>query len=535
MVAEFFKITIQWIAIFIFFLLLVYAALQKPSEMQKHVIMLTIASILFISGYLIRIYAETMQAAMIGSTVTYMGQPFVMISAVMLIASFYGYRVPKWFFVFLCGLGGCVPLAVCTNPSHYLFYATAVFDTTAPYVPLITTHGPLYNVNLCFAFGCFVAYVVLILRGYRKVRSPIKRSLSLYSILMVVSGMLGYVVYFLKLTGGYDSTMLGMALGAVFLSVLFFRCRIFDIVDKAKDYALDISPDGLIVFDDSDSIIFKNAAAEKLMATLFPAEQIEALPSGESQLDLDKQHYAILVHTIASHGSYLGKSVEMHDISDSVNHQARLEEAVRRTTERLETVQRTIFGSMASIVEARSVETGDHIKRVSTYTEMIANSLRDIGLYRDILTDEYISTLVLSAPLHDIGKVSIPDAVLLKPGKLTAEEFEVIKTHALKGAEIIETTMNGLESEDYIAMASDIAKYHHERWDGTGYSCGLKGTEIPLSARIVALADCYDAMTSVRCYKDAFPDEKAMEIIRSESGTHFDPDIVEAFAICKKV
>lgn len=535
MTTEFFNSTVQWIAIGIFFFLLVYSTLQKPSEMQKHVTVLTIASILFLGGYLVRIESADIQTAMLGATISYMGQPFVMLSALMLIATFFGHKIPKSHFVLLACCAAAIPIVVYTNPHHYLFYATVDFDPDALHSPLITTHGPLYNVNLLLAFACFVAYIHIISSGYRKVKSPVRKRLSIYSILMVVSGVVGYLLYFLKLTNGYDTTMFGVSLGAVFLAVLFFRCRIFDIVDKAKDYALDSSDEGLVIFDDANAVIYENSTAASLMEHDIPQEYIDIIspfddsPAKTEIRDCDDRHYSVCVRPITKNGDYLGKSVEMHDISDSINHRALLEEAVRVTTERLETVQRTIFGSIASIVEARSLETGDHIMRVSKYTEMIAQALRNRGDYADVLTDEYINTLTLSAPLHDVGKISIPDAILLKPAKLTPEEFEVMKTHAAKGAEIIATTMEGLESEEYISMATDIARYHHERWDGNGYPAGLQGERIPLSARIVALADCYDAMTSERCYKEAFPNREAIAIIRQERGSHFDPKVVDAF------
>ncbi len=221
--------------------------------------------------------------------------------------------------------------------------------------------------------------------------------------------------------------------------------------------------------------------------------------------------------------------MEIHDITTTYNYRLGLEQAVRETTEHLSYIQRTIFASMASIVEARSLETGDHIRRVSEYTRIIAETLQQSGRYADILTDEYIQTLVLSAPMHDIGKISIRDAILLKPGKLDPDEFDEMKLHTVNGEKIIRATMTGLESESYIHMAAEIALYHHERWDGTGYPTGLSGEAIPLSARIVAVADCYDAITSQRCYKGPTPSPEALEILRFESGTHFDPLVVKAF------
>lgn len=184
---------------------------------------------------------------------------------------------------------------------------------------------------------------------------------------------------------------------------------------------------------------------------------------------------------------------------------------------------------MAEIVENRDDNTGGHIRRTAKYVECIARELKRQGIYRDVLTDRYMRNMVIAAPLHDIGKIHIPDAVLNKPGKLTEEEFEVMKTHAKAGQELLIRAKKELGESGYLNMAVEMAAYHHEWWNGKGYPYGISEEEIPLCARIMAVADVFDALTSKRCYKSAMPLEKAYAIIREESGTHFDPVVVEAF------
>jgi len=151
--------------------------------------------------------------------------------------------------------------------------------------------------------------------------------------------------------------------------------------------------------------------------------------------------------------------------------------------------------------------------------------------YKNYITKEYIDDIYLSSILHDIGKVGIPDSILLKPGKLTPKEFEVIKGHVLLGGDALNTVDSRIGSRSFLTIGKEIAYYHHEKWDGTGYPRGLKGDDIPLSARLVALADVYDAITTMRSYKDAYSHEEAKKIIIDERGRHFDPDIVDAFLI----
>ncbi|MDC7239938.1 MAG: 7TM diverse intracellular signaling domain-containing protein, partial [Spirochaetales bacterium] len=169
-----------------------------------------------------------------------------------------------------------------------------------------------------------------------------------------------------------------------------------------------------------------------------------------------------------------------------------------------------IIVGLANLAEFRDEDTGDHLHRISAYCEAIANELARLPKYSDYLTQEYIDDLSQSSILHDIGKVGIPDSILLKPGKLTEEEFEIMKLHTVKGAETIKNIENKMETDTFLTLGYRIAHYHHEKWDGTGYPEGLKGEVIPLSARIVAVADVYDALTSKRPYKEAFTHEKAL-------------------------
>lgn len=197
-------------------------------------------------------------------------------------------------------------------------------------------------------------------------------------------------------------------------------------------------------------------------------------------------------------------------------------------------IQQEVIISMANLIEGRDDNTGGHIKRTSQYVELVAKALKEEDIFTEILKGEYIENLCKAAPLHDIGKICISDAILKKPGKLTREEFDIMKQHAKKGGQVIRSTMSKIEKKEFIDIAFDIATYHHEKWDGQGYPEGLKGEAIPLSARIMAIADVFDALISKRCYKEAMSIEKAFRIIEESNGTHFDPRIVKVFINLRK-
>ncbi len=188
-----------------------------------------------------------------------------------------------------------------------------------------------------------------------------------------------------------------------------------------------------------------------------------------------------------------------------------------------------IIFSLAKLVESRDSETGAHLERMREYSRLLAEELSKTDRYRETVDADYVRTIFLTAPLHDIGKVGIPDQVLLKPGRLTAEEFEIMKQHTVIGSQTLEATIAAQPSAAYLLVARDIALTHHEKYDGSGYPQGLMGEEIPLCGRIVAVADVYDALTTKRVYKEAFSHSKAKEIITSGRGKDFDPDVVDAF------
>jgi putative two-component system response regulator len=196
----------------------------------------------------------------------------------------------------------------------------------------------------------------------------------------------------------------------------------------------------------------------------------------------------------------------------------------------LETRDMTIF-MLAKLAESRDPETGEHLERVRSYCRVIAKHLQDDPNLCPQVDDEYVGLIYQTSPLHDIGKVAIPDRILLKPGRLTAEEFEIMKTHTVHGAATIEAALEKYPGTPFLEMTRDIALGHHERYDGRGYPRGLAGEQIPLSARIMALADVYDALTSRRVYKEAYSHDRAKSMITAEAGTHFDQAMVKAFLV----
>lgn len=204
-------------------------------------------------------------------------------------------------------------------------------------------------------------------------------------------------------------------------------------------------------------------------------------------------------------------------------------ETIREQSRLMMDMQTNIIEELATLIEARDANTGEHVKNTKVYSVMVAKMLYMRRLHRDEVNKKFIADLGAAAPLHDIGKITIPDSVLLKRGKLSDFEYETMKNHTRFGGAIIRRIFKNVVDRDAVQMAVDVAQYHHERWDGRGYPVNLAGEEIPLAARILAVADCFDALVSERCYKPAVPRDDAFRMIREEAGTHFDPEIVEIF------
>lgn len=227
--------------------------------------------------------------------------------------------------------------------------------------------------------------------------------------------------------------------------------------------------------------------------------------------------------------------------SQLAHHKDELESEVDHKTlellehsERMLSIQNNTIMGMATLIENRDGETGEHIRRTSMYVELLAKAAQKDGYSTSILTDRYIELTVKAAPMHDIGKIAVPDHILKKPGRLTDEEFEIMKRHAAEGGRIVREVLENIEDDEYVSIASKMAEFHHEKWNGSGYPHGSQALEIPLCARIMAIADVFDALVSKRCYKRALSLDEAFDIIRESSGTHFDPDLVRIFLTIRK-
>ena len=201
---------------------------------------------------------------------------------------------------------------------------------------------------------------------------------------------------------------------------------------------------------------------------------------------------------------------------------------------RMENYNSEIVTSFATLVESRDSSTGSHVKRTKSYVKILLDEIKTNNLYSSIMTKDFEDKMMNAAPMHDIGKISIPDTILQKPGKLTDEEYSVMKKHSVLGGEIIQEIFKDMDDKEFLNIAYDVTRYHHEKWNGNGYPEGLVGKEIPFSARIMAIADVFDAISAKRCYRDAMPLDKCFAIIKEGKGVDFDPVLTDLFLNAKE-
>ena len=275
---------------------------------------------------------------------------------------------------------------------------------------------------------------------------------------------------------------------------------------------------------------FFGMADKNLLKTILTDEEAVSL-SARLELATPKRMFELFYHYVMPRLLCVGAIVVMASgitrrNNSMVNSLAELSERIRKEMEYKEKIQGHVTDALASVIENRDEGTGGHVARTKAYVGIIAHAMQKDPVFADKLPDEELERIVSAAPLHDVGKIAVSDTILLKPGKLTPEEFEKMKVHTVEGGRIIRNIFADLEDKEFLNTAEEIATSHHEKWNGQGYPRGLSNDQIPISARIMAVADVFDALISERVYKKAMPPEEAFSVILSGSGTHFDPDII---------
>lgn len=340
-----------------------------------------------------------------------------------------------------------------------------------------------------------------------------------------------------------DVVPMASSLALLSLVVSMMTDGFFGVTDMAHQEIISQMGDAYLITDSLGGFLDANPAALQIFPSLKGYKIGKRVPevlyrrfgmSNErtEEMEYEGKFYEVKITELKKHDTVIGYAMILDDETLMHNYNDRLQEEVREKTKHIQLVQNSIVTGMASVIESRDNSTGGHIKRTSDVLRVFADKLSEHAAEFGIDSD-FLQRVIKAAPMHDIGKIAVDDVVLRKPGRFQPEEYEQMKKHPAEGALMLEQILCEVDDRAFYDIALNVAHYHHERWDGTGYPDQLAGEAIPLEARIMALVDVFDALVSKRCYKDAFSYDEAFAVIQKDTGTHFDPKLAPLFLACR--
>lgn len=520
-----------------------------------------ISMIISLFGYITFSLSTELKEAILANKITYIGGAFIPILILLHIFSRYFSHTKLKIAIPLISLATII-LAISSTVGYNDFFFKNVSlkftDYNMPYFE--KGYGPGYYIYITYLISYAIFYIALIIFLFNK-----KKIISYKNLFTISSTVfLSIIIYLCEKFFDIDLELMPFIYGAsgVILLVLLQRIYRYDVFNTITNAYKNNIQNGYIIFDLKLNYLGATANTKKIIPELnnqyidhpliIDEDDDEVLDLIYDTLKYFKEQNERNEQIIAYNGfvykcipNYLyddkrivGYYVELIDDTKQQNYirlinkyNTSLEQAITKKTEHILEIQEKFTFSIANLIENRDSNTGGHIHRTSDVMRILVDCIRKERYYN--VSDEFLDILVKAAPMHDLGKICIDDRILNKPGRFTEEEYEIMKTHSKLGAEIIEAILKDVRDEKYIKIAKNIAYCHHEKWDGNGYPNNIKGEEIPLEARIMALADVYDALVSKRCYKEKYTFERANEIILESMGSHFDPSLEKIYLKCR--
>ena len=492
--------------------------------------------------------AKIIQEALIALRFTYMGGCFVLLAATFLIFNISGIKIKPIIRASLFLLSSLIYVTTLTIGHYDLFYVGVPDLAISNGAAYITnkTYGPMHTV-FYILIGLFYAISVgaIIYSIIKKKQTSITITfLIILSISISVIGFFGGRI----ITHDIELLPATYNVGMIIYIIIASRLRLYDASDSVIDSLVQKGDTGFISFDNKMRYLGSNETAKEILpelktlvvdkpvssnewlaSTLLPfvKEFDENEDKNKHLIDKNEKKYLININRLTIGRLHRGYQFFITDdtanqqyIALIKNYNDELEKEVEKKTAHVIAMQNRLVLGMATMVEGRDNSTGGHIKRTSEGVRLLVEEMQKDNYPG--MDDEFCYDLIKAAPMHDLGKIAVDDNILRKPGKFTPEEFEIMKTHAKEGARIVKEILDGTDDKRFEEIAINVAHYHHERWDGSGYPEGLKGEDIPLESRIMAIADVYDALVSKRVYKEKMSFETAHSIIMEGMGKHFD-------------
>ncbi|MBQ7077417.1 MAG: HD domain-containing protein [Lachnospiraceae bacterium] len=506
-------------------------------------------------GYVMMARATTLSEALIANRITYMGGIYLQLFITFYIIYICGIRLKRWISFLLFALNTAFYLFVICNDMSKFYYKSADITSNGDVTYLIKDYGLGHTIF----YGIIIVYLIigltLILVNYRNKSVP--RVLLNYVLIMeTVTVVLYFATRLLKST--YETAPLQYVIFQFILIIMSDRTGLYQIEDSVLESVIKKGAMGFFSFDMHRRFLGANDEAKVFFPELIgisvdkkPSECVDV--SGEFFNTLDKwmgetdynahkeflyekdDHIYKITQTVIRFGTrpkgyqffVLDDTKEQKYIKLINGYNEELEKEVELKTKHIQEIQDKMVLGMADMVESRDVSTGGHIKRTSHVIRLLVNEMeKDASL---IVPEGFYERVVKAASMHDLGKIAIDDAILRKPERFSEEEFEIMKKHSMMGAGIVRQVLSGIDDREFVKIAENMAHFHHEKFDGTGYPEGISGDTIPFEARIMAVADTYDALVSKRCYKEKMPFSEVYRIIEENMGTQFDPSLNKYF------
>lgn len=518
--------------------------------------MMLFALLLFVTsgGFLAVSISSTLSEAVLANKISYLGGCFIPPVLVSIVLNICHFKSHKFLKAFLVAYSIVVYSLVLTTGYRNVYYTDVTLIRYNGASVLKREYGPCHNLFPILLFLNLAILVYIVIYTMKKKKDVSKKTIFILTFLGI--GMLTIFVAVRLINPLFE----GMPAAFVFVSfVLHYlnrRMSYYDIGTNIMNSLSDQTAYGYIIIDKTCHYLSSNQAAKNILPELEfcvadklikDSSVLEALPclsgavndNGVWDFEKNGRYYECRIEHTMHRKKHIGYIIEIRDNTEKhdylelmFSYADELKTQVDEKTSHIKNIQNKIILAMADMVENRDNNTGGHVKRTSYVVSIFIDTIKQNQLMNK--TDQFYDDVIRAAPMHDLGKIAVDDAILRKPSRLTDEEFEQIKTHAEKSAELVEGILRGVEEDHFVNTAVNIARYHHEKWDGKGYPLHIAGDDIPLEARIMAVADVYDALVSKRCYKEPMSFEDANRVMLESMGSHFDPSMKEVYELSRE-
>ena len=535
-------------------LIVIYMATRNYDKIDIYYSTMILIIPVVVLGYWLQSRVNTAEASVMAFCFIYFDSTVLLMVAFFSMLKNFDVTIKKWMKItgYSLALGHCLLVWQCYGTK--LYYSSVQVFGTAGATATKVQPGPLKIVHVIYLAIIVVSIIAAIVAAYFRKGTYSKKTLTNYALVCIV----GIVVYTLEMVLDVNYTTLPFFYVGVeiLIAIDYDHVYMHDITSIISEQQKSCSTKGYFALDYKGRFLGCNEKAYEFFDFLRDQREDEELPTSEDLFtDMIEEYILngtrsrkfnvgditciceIMEFSVRKDGKLQGYLFELRDATEEQKvldvmeaYNTTLNAEVKEKTENIANIQQKIVVGMANIIENRDNNTGGHVKRTSDVVKILVDEILRLGKLN--LERDFAADIVRAAPMHDLGKVSIDSNILCKPGRLTDEEYTIMKSHSEKSGEMVNILLDGVEEEHFVNVAHNVARYHHERWDGKGYPEGLVGSMIPIEARIMAIADVYDALVSKRCYKEPMSFDKAKEIMCDGMGTQFDPNLEELFLNC---